>query len=73
MRRLAKAKGCQPHVYPLRVVFVPEDFSQANGLRNANFKLLWTKVEERFTELIMDAYKEPLTPEEKHHLDSGGH
>lgn len=47
MRRLATEKGCQPHEFPLRVVFVPEVFTPANGLRNANFKLMWTKVRVR--------------------------
>ena len=44
MRRLADAKGVQPHEYPLRVVFIDEVFTQQNGMRNANEKLLWTKV-----------------------------
>ena len=44
MRRLADAKGVQPHEYPLRVVFIDEVFTQENGMRNANEKLLWTKV-----------------------------
>jgi hypothetical protein len=35
------------HQFPLRVVFVPEVFTPANGLRNANFKLMWTKVRVR--------------------------
>lgn len=49
MKQLAVAKGLQPHEVPLRVRFVPARFTVENGLRNANFKLLWTKVEERFT------------------------
>ena len=44
MRRLADAKGVQPHEYPLRVVFIDDVFTQQNGMRNANEKLLWTKV-----------------------------
>ena len=35
MRRLADAKGVQPHEYPLRVVFIDELFTQQNGMRNA--------------------------------------
>ena len=42
-----------------------------NGLRNANYKLLWTKVEEEYAELIMDAYKKPLTPMEAKVLAGG--
>eukprot|EP01051_Picozoa_sp_SAG22_P012069 SAG22_NODE_1223_length_5120_cov_7.942442_4_plen_143_part_00 len=62
---IAVDKGLQPHEVPLRVRFVPGKFTQANGMRNANFKLLWTKVEEEYSALIMDAYAQPLTEPEK--------
>ena len=62
----------RPHEAPLRVVFIDEPFTQANGMRNANFKLLWTKVEETYTDEIKKAFAEPLTAEETHRLQSGG-
>jgi hypothetical protein len=74
MRRLADAKGMQPHEHPLRVLFVDEAFSQANGCRNSNEKLLWTKVEELHAARIIAEYKEPLTIYEQKVLDdAGGH
>ena len=54
------------------MVFIDEPFTQANGMRNANFKLLWTKVEETYTDEIKKAFAEPLTAEETHRLESGG-
>ena len=35
-------------------------------------KLLWTKVEETYTDEIKKAFAEPLTAEETHRLESGG-
>ena len=55
------------------MVFIDAPFTQANGMRNANEKLLWTKVEETYTDKIVAAFAEPLTPEETHRLESGGH
>ncbi len=62
----------RPHEAPLRVVFIDAPFTQANGMRNANEKLLWTKVEETYTDKIVAAFAEPLTAEETHRLESGG-
>jgi|EP01046_Picozoa_sp_COSAG06_P025965 long-chain acyl-CoA synthetase len=73
MWRLADAKGLQPHEYPLRVDFVDEPFTVENNLRNANSKLMWTKVEETYTKMIVDQFEKPLTTAEEYILSSGGH
>jgi len=69
MRRIATVKGLQPHECPLRVVLVDEPFTQANGLRNANFKLLWTKVEEKYAAEIISAFQKPLSVAEQELVD----
>lgn len=58
---LGEEKGLQPHEFPVRAVIVKEDFTQENGMRNANGKIVWTKVEERFSSLVIAAYRDPLT------------
>ena len=73
MRRRAEAKGLQPHECPLRVEFVDGVFTQENGLRNANEKLLWTEVEKRYSTLITQAYAEPLTAVERGIIGASGH
>lgn len=69
MRRIATVKGLQSHECPPRVVLVDEPFTQANGLRSANFKLLWTKVEEKYAAEIIFAFQKPLTVAEQELVD----
>ena len=45
-----------------------EPFGIGNGMRNANFKLLWTAVEEHYTKEIKAAFSEPLSADEEAEL-----
>lgn len=60
---------CSSCVFVLPTHRVSWVFGQGNGLRNANFKLLWTKVEERYATMIKGEFARALTKGEQATLD----